>query len=123
MSEKLVEGQEVRVFTATGINRRANETPGKITKVGRKLVTIEYGDPGSRRKTTDQFRIETGRVNDNYGREYFLTLEQAEEKARRKAALAVLEEHEIEAGRGRRGGRLTTEQIEQLAAVVKSWRK
>jgi hypothetical protein len=34
-----------------------------------------------------------------------------------------LEEHEIEAGRGRRGGRLTTEQIEQLAAVVKSWRK
>lgn len=121
--EKLEEGQEVVVFTHASIRKSNNRPrPGIILKVGRKLVTIEYGEPGSDWKPTAQFRIETGMINDDYGRLYFLTLDQAEEQQRREAALAILREHKVQLGMHGTAHGFTTAQIEQLAAVVEGWK-
>ena len=69
-------GDEVRVYDVNSAPARRGQhdpgEPGKVVKVGRTLVHIEYFH------RTETFRIEDGRRNDNYGHQWFLTLEQAE---------------------------------------------
>lgn len=70
---KYAVGDEVRVFD---VNGRRNGMPkggwpGTVTAVGRKLMTVSYG--GYR---NEKFRMDTGRVNDNYGHQYIMTEEE-----------------------------------------------
>lgn len=73
---KFVTGDIVKVFD---VNGKRNGQPeggwqGQVTKVGKKLVTVKYNH------SVDTFRIETGFVNDRYGHQYILTLEEYNEK-------------------------------------------
>lgn len=113
-STELKVGQEVRVFDRNG--RRMGQPdggwPGKVTKIGRSLVTIEYLG------ISDTFRMDTHVINDHYGHRYFKTLGEVAEDDRRRRALATLKEHQIELGFGHS---LTLEQIEALAKVARTF--
>jgi hypothetical protein len=108
---------EVRVFDTNG--RRVGQPEGGwvgyVTKVGRTLVHIDYGEGAEH---IDAFRLVTGRRNDNYGHRYFLTLAQVADRTRRTRADATLQAHGIELSHR---FIFTIEQIEALAEVVKTW--
>lgn len=103
------DGDEVRVY-----RRYDRHNPdgyrGEVIKVARTLVTVEYAG------RAEKFRIDTQRVNDGSGSVYFRTMEQVVEAKRRSEALAVLNAHKIELGRG---NSLTIEQIEALADIAR----
>lgn len=107
----LTVGQEVRVFDVNHHRRRPDlgGWPGVVTKVGRKLADITY------HCTTETFRMDTCRVNDEYGHRWYRTVAQAELDQRRGAAVAAL---------GRRGVRLdpncdlSLEEVEAMAAAL-----
>jgi preprotein translocase subunit YajC len=105
-------GDEVRVFDVNG--RRMGQPEGgwsgKIVKVGRTLVTIEYSHK------TKTFRMDRRTVNDNYGHQYFKTLGEVADDQRLKRATAAIEERGVELVRGHR---LTLDQIERLADFVR----
>jgi hypothetical protein len=109
-------GDEVRVLD---INNRHPEGgwPGEVVKVGRTLVTVAYLGAFTR-DGTEQFRIDTGRKNDDYGHYRIETPEQVAEVARRKAAVALLRERGVELSNR---ATFTLEQIEALAEVVRNW--
>ncbi|MGS2645884.1 beta barrel domain-containing protein [Streptosporangium sp. G12] len=67
-------GQEVRVFDVDGAEMGQPEGgwPGKVIKVGRRYATVSY------RGRTGQFLLGTGRINDAYGHQWIMTLEQVE---------------------------------------------
>jgi hypothetical protein len=112
MSEIKV-GDEVRVFDRTR-GRHIVERPGEVVKVGRTLLTIAYG--GNKPYPREaKFRMDTGRINDNYGGVWFKTPEQtaAEECAER--ATKVLREAGLEIRPGHRPADVL---LEALAAVV-----
>lgn len=113
-SAELKVGQEVRVFDQNG--RRMGQPdggwPGVVTKVGRKLVAIEYSNRSA------QFRLDTQVINDGYGHRYFETPEQVIRHQRLGRALKALHDHQIMLGRGHR---LTVEQIEALAEVARTF--
>jgi hypothetical protein len=108
---------EVRVFDTNGsrVGQPEGGWLGIVVKVGRTLAHIDYGDARERIET---FRLSDGRRNDDNGRRYFLTLEQIAERERRATAIAVLKKRRIVLDHGHG---LTTEQIEALAEVVKTW--
>lgn len=121
-------GDEVRVFSRSR-HQPAPEGgwPGRVTRVGRKYATAEYEtqDPdyaGGTRVSlrTVEFDIETGdeRGDRTQTGKYARSPEQVERGKRRAYAVAALSTCGIEL---RSSHRLTTEQIEQLAAVVKTW--
>lgn len=87
MASKVSVGDEVRVFDVNGHRRGQPDGGyvGTVVKVGRKLVEIKYG------YCQAQFRIETGGVNDGYGHQYFLTINETEEQEIRRDALKRLE--------------------------------
>lgn len=101
-------GDEVRVFSRRR-SQPAGGWPGEVVKVGRTLVTIACNG------RAEQFRIDTGRINDDYGASWFRTMEQADLDARQARARAALSEHGVRLDHGHR---LTLEQIEALAAVL-----
>jgi len=111
---KYSEGDDVLVFKR--LNRGVKREPGTIVKVGRILVTIEYG--GSY-KTADQFRINTQRINDKYGHRWFKTPEQVAEDNRRTAAWNIINECGLERRfHTRTDGDFSTELLEDLAALL-----
>ena len=105
-------GDEVRVYDGWHARRDRRAIPGEVIKVGRTLVRIKY------RGREEAFRIETGVINDSYGGSAFETLEQAEARARRDAALALLKEAGFEV---RLGHNPDGDLIEKLAAVTLEW--
>ena len=117
MSELKV-GDEVLVFSVDSPARRRGEPdpglPGEIVKVGRKLVTIHC------RGWDTVFRLDTQRINDGYGHEWFATPEQVALDERHDAAMAVLRYVGLEM---RSGHHLTLEQAEALAAVAGTFRQ
>jgi len=108
------EGDDVLVFER--LNRGVKREPGTIVKVGRTLVTIEYG--GSY-KIADQFRIDTQRINNKYGHKWFKTPEQVAEDSRRTAAWNIIKECGLERRFDTRTDEdLSTELLEDLAVLL-----
>lgn len=107
-------GDEVRVFDQNDgrMGQPEGGWPGVVTNIGRKLIRIEY------RNKVDAFRLDTGRINDNYGHRWFKTMEQVAESKRRSSAMAVLNAHKISLDFGHR---LTLEQIEALAELARTF--
>jgi hypothetical protein len=103
-------GDEVRVFSRSG--RDPKPDPGTIVKVGRTLVEVRYLG------RVEKFRIDTRRINDNYGDVWFETPEDADRREREIAACVVLRDAGIEFRLGRR---FTLEQVEALAEVARSF--
>jgi hypothetical protein len=105
-------GDEVRVFDISGkrVGQPDGGWPGKVVKVGRKLVHIEYI---GRAKT---FRLVDRKADDSYGHRYFMTLEQVALSERRQRALDVLKRNAIRLDHGHQ---LSLEQIEALAEVAR----
>jgi hypothetical protein len=105
-------GDEVLVYDGWHARQDRTAIPGEVVKVGRTLVRIRY------RGREEAFRIDTGIINDSNGGAEFETPEQAEARARKDAALAVLREagFEVRMGRKPSGGL-----IEALAAVVETF--
>lgn len=109
-------GDEVRVFDVNGRRNGQPEGgwPGEVVRVGRTLVDIQY------RSRIDSFRIDSGRVNDKYGHQWFKTLEQAAAAERLNGAHQILREHKVSL---ERGNTFTADQVERLAALVRSFDK
>ena len=110
---KYTVGQEVRIFE--GMRQRRDEIaegrPGKVTHVGRKLVTVlPDGSPFDAK-----YRMGTGRKNDGYGHEFILTLDEVEERNQRIMINARL----IGLGVNFRLGFEEKYSTDQLAAVIK----
>ena len=110
-------GDEVRVFDRYNLRSRAEDYPGRIVKVGRTLVTVSYGPEGGCSRE-DQFRMDTGRINDGYGNLSFRTLAQLEREQRAQVAIEVLKEAGLEIGIGRSP---SPELLVALAAVVETF--
>lgn len=113
-------GDTVKVFDVNGKRRGQPEGgwDGKVLKVGRKLVTIEY--PGGRWGGR-QFRLEDGRANDTYGSHtLFLTLPEVALRQRRQDAIASLRRHGVEI---ERCCNLTAHQSEVLAETCSQFER
>ncbi|MEV4575917.1 hypothetical protein AB0K16_21995 [Nonomuraea jabiensis] len=86
-------GQEVRVFSHMGqrFNQPEGGWVGKVTKVGRKIVTVAFSNG------EEQFRIEDGRRNHkDYPHWYSVkTLEEAEDDRRRSNAINTLDKYHV----------------------------
>jgi hypothetical protein len=102
--------------------RHSSDGPeeGRVTKVGRTLVTVASGHNGYR---TEQFRMDTGRLNDkSYGSgTYIQTDEEKLEAERRSAVLQKLLDQGIrfELRSAQSMHRLySVETLERLAAVI-----
>jgi hypothetical protein len=83
---KLNPGDDVRVFDQNGsrIGQPDGGWPGKVVKVGRTLVTIAYG------YGQGQFRLDTRKLNDNYGHRSFMTPEEVAQTRRQTVAWETL---------------------------------
>lgn len=104
-------GQVVYVYDVNGGRGGVpKEQPGTVVKVGRKLVTVEYGHG-----YTKAFRIEDGRSNDNYGHHWIKTEGQRRTDNRRSEAVATLRDAGITV---EPRCRLTVGTLETLALVV-----
>ena len=125
-------GDEVRI-----LNRARNSYgsfpkggyTGTVTKVARRYATATYirqrtARPAGPVEETVEFDMETGKLRDgtdyssNYGL-YVRTAEQYEAEQRRNAAIAAIRERGVSLEFTRHS--FTTEQIEALAEVVKTW--
>jgi hypothetical protein len=104
-------GDRVQVFSVNGPRRGQPKggEDGTVTKVGRKLVTVEYGY-GSK-----VFRMEDGSINDDYGHVHIKTVEQAAEDLRRGDALDQLREAGVVIQFDRK---FSTETLEALAEIA-----
>ena len=111
-------GDEVRVYDVNGkrVGQPEGGWRGKVVKVGRTLAHIHYGDPHWTR--TETFTLEDGQRNDRYGRQWFLTMDEAARRERLYVALSVLGGHGITLDHG---NSLTLEQIEALAEVARTF--
>lgn len=89
--------------------RQPGGQPGTIVKIGRSLVTINY------RNRDRVFRLDTGRANDNYGFQWFLTADAADAARRRVEAVQRLRDHGVEVSHR---CQLDLDQIEALAAAL-----
>lgn len=113
---KLQVGDEVCVFDVNG-NRMGQPDGGwigKVVKVGRTLVYIEYG------ARTDKFEIDTGKRPDSYRHRSFKTVQQAADDQLRQAAetslsdLGVIIEWRVRS-------QLSADQMEAIAGLVRSF--
>lgn len=111
----LTVGQKVVVFDGT-YRGGAKRFDGEVTRVGRKLVTVQWNFGGFS-PTDATFRIETGQENDQWGRRWFKTVEQAEADDRLAEAKRVLREADVIVGHR---CLLTDPQIEELSAIVRN---
>lgn len=84
--------------------------PMVVTKVGRKLVTVEeYGRPF-------QYRIETGQANDQYGHEWLVTEAERDAGLRANEARAFLRSLGLDE---RLGFRPSSERLVEIADRLK----
>jgi|SRR5215469_9226333 len=124
-------GDEVRIFSHSRYYPApAGGWAGIVTKVGRKYATASYEtqdtNSWSRETSTSRRTIEFGmeigieRGGTSSTSLYVRTLEQVADDSRKAAALAALRAHGIEISLARDSA-VTTQQIEQLAGVVKTW--
>lgn len=115
MNTTLQPGDEVRVFdrNATRVGQPEGGWIGHVARVGRKLAYIDW--PRASGDTPDPFRLEDGRRNDNYGGQWFRTLEQVTEDQRWSAAVGVLRDARVDI---RPGHSLSLDQVEAMAAIV-----
>lgn len=128
----LQKGDEVRVFSRSRYQQRAPEGGwiGSVTRVGRKYATAEYetqdgqGDGVRTSRRTIEFDLASGneRGDRTQNGKCVRTPEQVEDGKRRADALDALKAWDIEFRLGRHHD-VTTEQLEQLAAVVRTWDK
>jgi hypothetical protein len=80
-----------------------------VVKVGRKLITVKYGHCES------VFRLENGRINNDYGHSWIRTVEQAAEDLRRKELVQRLRDGGVDL---RVGTQFAMETLEALVNVV-----
>jgi hypothetical protein len=108
-------GDEVRVFdrNGPGHGQPSGGWPGTVTKVGRTLIHVEYGNGRA-----EKFRKDTGCAPNAYSSPWIRTPEQVALAERGAAAGAILREHHITLGYARS---LTLEQIEALAEVARTF--
>ncbi|MFI6495996.1 hypothetical protein [Nonomuraea typhae] len=105
--------QEVRIFDVNRERDRVAEGRlGAVTHVGRKLVTVQQVNGLFEVK----YRMDTGRINDAYGHEYILTLDEVEERNRKIMLNAKLQA----LGIGFRPGFERKYSAVQLETVVKA---
>lgn len=108
-------GDEVRVFDVNGsrMGQPQGGWHGSVVKVGRKLVDIKYGG------RIQKFRIDDRRSNDSYGHQSFKTPAEVTEDERREHAVEALNAQHIQVTPQ---CRLTVDQLEALADVVRKFR-
>jgi hypothetical protein len=118
-------GDEVRVF---GRPSRYSKSPpdgykGTITKVGRKYATATYDLDGG--LFTIEFDMRDGCERGSVGTHArrVRTPAQVEQDNRREVALTAIRDGGLEFRSGYPPSRLTLEQLEALAEVVKTWDK
>lgn len=70
--------------------RQVVASRGTITKIGRKLVTIQSDEIGW---WTKQYRLDSQQVNDDYGHQSFVTDDQAAAEVKRREDLETLNQH------------------------------
>jgi hypothetical protein len=100
-------GDRVQVFGSTRGQPKGGQD-GTVVKVGRKLITVEYGH------STTVFRLETGYANDDYGHAWIKTVAQADEDLRRAGLVERLRDGGLEVRMGRQLP------IQTLEAVAKA---
>ncbi|TMR10080.1 hypothetical protein ETD86_40870 [Nonomuraea turkmeniaca] len=105
-------GDEVRIFdvNAKRMGQPEGGWVGKVTKVGRTLITVHYS--GGYKKV---FRRDDGYANDNYRHQHIETPEMAARKTQREDAIATLRSHGIDLAYGHR---FTNEHLEQMIALL-----
>jgi hypothetical protein len=105
-------GDRVQVFDVNGLRmgQPKGGLDGTVVKVGRKLITVQYGH-----SYTKVFRLEDGRANDDYGHQCIKTPEQAAEDARRVELVQRLRDGGLEV---RNGQRLSTRALEAVAQAL-----
>lgn len=107
-------GQEVLLFSRYG-RRDAEPKRGRITKIGRTLVTIT--DDDSRYPTEQKYRIADGGMPGDFGSSmWFRTAEAFAEDERMKVCWEILRKKGISLGLGRND--LSADQIERITAIV-----
>lgn len=89
---------------------------GTVTKVGRKLVTVQNETAKWDEKV---YRLDTGRQNDRYDHGYFQTIEAFEEGKRRGELLAALREAGLEPRLGA-GSQFSTATLARILEVIQS---
>jgi hypothetical protein len=94
------------------INSRSGPERGTVTRVGRRLITVQCG---SGHRDERVFRIEDGRINDKYGHRWIKTEDEEAFDRRRGAAIDVL--HAWRVGL-EPGNRLPLVTLESLAAIL-----
>lgn len=105
-------GDRVQVFDVNGsrMGQPRGGWDGTVVKVGRKLITIQYGN-----HYTQVFRLDSGRANDAYGHLWIKTSEQAAEDARRGELIQRLRDGGLEI---RVGARVSTSMLEALIKAL-----
>lgn len=90
-------GDEVRIYDANGkrLHQPDGGWPGEVVKAGRTLAHITSSHPYFQGKPL-AFRLDDGRRNDRYGHQRFLTMDEVEERERRRAALAIIEQRGLQ---------------------------
>ena len=116
-AKDLTVGQQVWLYSSYG---RGTQEPrrGTITKIGRKIVTIENDD---KYKRTTQYRIAEQSVNETGGHTpsaWFKTDEQRIEAEERALLMLDLKETPVEL-RGFRSDRVTNDQLRAIIAIFK----
>lgn len=106
-SSKFVVGQTVFVDSVNRGTRPMAE--GTVTKVGTKLVYVQYGWSHS----PQAFRIDGGHANDQYGHQWVLTVDEHIERVARAGAKRRLAAHDIKVG-----SRVSTEVLNQIADLL-----
>lgn len=109
---------EVLVYRQTGSKQDGEEHPGRVTRVGRTLLDVEYAYRGSRTILRATFRRESGHSNDEYGHYRIETPAQREEAQRRATAAKTVESVGLSVGL-RAQAQISLALLEELAAVVR----
>ena len=110
-ADELKVGDEVLVFDVNwGRRGNAGGEPATVVKVGRKLVTLKIGTWWEK-----QFRLDTQRINYDYGHLWFRTKKQVAEDNRRREAVAALASFGLELSRR---CSLTTDRLEAVLSAL-----
>lgn len=113
-----MEKSELSVGMPVKVTAYSRQYEGTVTKIGLKLVTINYGVGYM---SDAQFRISSQQLNDrNYGSNtYFRTIPQLEEEVRRSEVMQQLKDGGLEPRWGHRDTKLSTETLEKVVAILK----
>lgn len=107
-------GQEV-VVRNVNERRLGGAARGMVTKIGRKLVTIETSGMGW---SARQYRLDTQYTNDDWGHQWFLTVDQQADEDERDTLWQRIGEHGIVQKLGGGAGAVPTEKLRIVAALL-----